>query len=510
VLGGLSTLLGPPFDATHTILSAVRILHGQRLYRDFPVSYGPIAPWLLAPFVAVAPTVGWGVVAASGAVNALAVGAAWRIVALGGGGAGASRSAALMTAVWFLPVFGTYYMDHLAYACALAALAAYLSPMPASRRGAVAGVLLSLACQGKQSVGGAAALALLVTVLIVDGRGALRERANGWLLLSFATAQAVILGTIAMTGTLSEYLIHAVRVPAEYAVASGRWLWRLPAALVVPFGIDPVAMIVTRGRGRLLFYPVVLAVYASYVWLARRHHEWRGGSDGARVPLLAGLFLALSTLWGSILLGRLYAQVTFGVWTLLALVLADIRRAFLARVITACGVLLGLLHVAALHRSPVASPGPSGELWPMSSLDSAAYCDLEGARAAVQYLRSREGRLAVLSDSAEIIPLALGRPTFEPVEHYMEGLTVPRDPNRDEAWQRSFAEALEARRVRYLLWNPSELDRPRSIDVTRGALRTSIADKYAARASFGRYVLLERVDPVIPARPASKTAADPR
>ena len=492
VLGCLSALLGPTFDATHTILSALRVLHGQRIYREFPVAYGPVAAWTLVPFLAAAPSLGWGVVLASGALNGVAVAAAWRIVLAASGGVVAARNAAVMTCVWFVPVFGTYYMDHLAYVCALAALTAYLTPLSPIGRGAVSGLLLALAFHSKQSVGAAAALALAVAVLFVDGRAAVRERTNQWVILFFTIGHGAMLAAVAGSGSVTDYLTHAVLLPVEYAVTTGRWLWRLPFALVLPFGIDPVAMVRATGRGRLLFYPVVLAVYGSYVWLGWRYREWRHGHEETRAPLLAGLFLVLSSLWGSILLGRLYAHVTFGVWTLVGLETAWMRSPWPRRAITTGGVLLGLAHIGTVHWTPSLAAGPSGALRPMRLLDARVESDIAGARDAIEYLRARDGRLALLSDSAEIIALSLGRPTFEPVEHYMQGLTVPRDPQRYKDWERRFRDGLEGQQVRFLLWDPSEPDRPRTLDLGRGALREFIASRYEVRASFGRYVILER------------------
>ncbi len=490
-MGGLAAALGPEFDATHTILAAVRVLHGQRVYRDFSIPHGPIATWLLVPFLWIAPSIGWGVILASAALNGLATAAAWRI-AVDAGGAVAAKPVALLTGVWFLPVFGTYYYDHLAYAFVLAAFAAYLSS-PGAIQSAACGALLALAYHTKQTVGGPALLAFAVAVLVVDGRGALRDRANRWLLASFFLTLAIVLAIVGLTGSLSDYLTYAVRTPIEYSMTDGRSLWRLPVALLLPFGINPVDMVLAHGWGRLAFYPIVLAVYAAYVWLAGLYRARREGKEGARLSLLAGLLLGLSTLWCSILLGRLYAHVTFGVWTLVGLWTARLRRPWARNGLVALGVLLGLLHIAVLHRSPPDQAGlPNTELRPLLVSNSGSEFDLSGASAAIEYLRSRPGHIALLADSAEVIPLALGRPTFEPVDHYCEGLTVPFGGVLRRRWEERFEDVLEQREVRFLLWRPQEVHPRRGLSLGPSALQSFIAERFEVAGSFGQYVLLAR------------------
>src|SRR5207245_3494355 len=198
----------------------------------------------------------------------------------------------------------------------------------------------------------------------------------------------------------------------------------------------------------LAFYPVVIAVYASYVWVFRRFREHRRGDEEARVALLAGVFLVLSTLWCSILLGRLYAQVTFGMGTMAGLLTARVARPRPRDGLVAMGVALGLAPIAGLHRSPLSGPRLSNtELRPLLTANSGGEFDLGGARDAIEYLRNRPGAIAILSDSAAIIPIGLGRPTVEPVDHYCLGLTIPFDPAMRRRWEERFEDIMERQGV---------------------------------------------------------------
>jgi hypothetical protein len=257
-------------------------------------------------------------------------------------------------------------------------------------------------------------------------------------------------------------------------------------------------MVLEHGWGRIVFYPVVLAIYASYFWLADLYQEHRRGKEDARDALLAGLFLTLSTLWCSILLGRLYAHVTFGAWTLVGLLVARVRRPWVRSGLVASGVLLGLLHIIALHRFGTNRIDLSGtELRPLLVANSGGEFDLAGARDAGDYLRSHPGELAVLSDSAAIIPLGLGRPTHEPVYHYAAGLTFPSPalpfhPALQRRWEERFEDVLEQRKVRFLLWRPREVNPRRGLPLGPGALQSFIAERFEVAGSFGQYVLLAR------------------
>jgi hypothetical protein len=491
LLGGTASLLGPHFDANRIILAAIRVLNSQRAYRDFPIPEGPISAWVLVPFLWLAPSIGWAVLLASAALNAFAVACAWRIVLAAGGTVAGARVAAVLTAIWFLPAFGTYYLDHLAYAWVLGALTAYLVVPQVGVRGGLCGVLLALAYHTKQTVGAPALAALLVTIILVDGRSALRERANAWIAAGLALGHLTVLAIIGLSASLPYYYEHAVLLPLDFANEDGRSIWRLPAAVVLPFGVDPLEMLGRRGFGRIAFYPVVLAVYAAYAWLIRVDVRRRQG-DVHRTLMFAGLFLVLTTTWCSILLGRLYAHVTFGIWCVVGLMTSTLppRRRWGVLVFYA---LLGVAHVAALNW-PVGGPrtGSFPALRPLLIANHDGAIDMAGAFAITDYLRGRPGGIAILTDAAEIIPISLRQPTFEPAFDFTP-LNFPRNEERRARWEQTFEKILDERRVRYLVWSDWEPYPHHALTPVAQDLVHFIATRYSRAGTFGRYVLLERI-----------------
>jgi hypothetical protein len=248
----------------------------------------------------------------------------------------------------------------------------------------------------------------------------------------------------------------------------------------------------TRGLGRFAFYPVVLAIYGGYVWLVRLHRRSDLDVDGRR-QLLAGLLVALSTLWCSILLGRLYSHVTFGTGTLVGLATGRLRP-LLRRAAVTIGLVLGVVHFTAAHwpwpRWRVALPGTS--LSPLVVANPDRGVDIEGARDAAAYLRDRDGRIAILTDSAQIIVVALSRATVEPVGDFSEGTNVPVAPEVLRQWEDEFIAALERSEVRFLIWSVAEVYPHRSLTSRAVRLRRFIDERYQQVRTFGRYLILER------------------
>src|SRR5215510_15513099 len=86
-VGLVSLLLGlgvSSLDINHDLAiaasSALRLTAGQRLYVDYSEPHGPIAGWVLALFTLVAPSVGWALVLASGALNVAVALLVWMVV----------------------------------------------------------------------------------------------------------------------------------------------------------------------------------------------------------------------------------------------------------------------------------------------------------------------------------------------------------------------------------------------------------------------------------------------
>jgi hypothetical protein len=191
VLGlGVSSL-----DINHDLAiaasSALRLTAGQRLYVDYSEPHGPIAGWVLALFTLVAPSVGWALVLASGALNLAGALLVWTVVLKSTRNAETAFHAGLLTAAWFLPVFGGYYHDHLAYSLVLAGFACHTFIGERFKRAGLTAVFFVLAYHTKQTVAIGGMLALAATCLIVQGRRALFDRAHYLALASFVIVLAL-------------------------------------------------------------------------------------------------------------------------------------------------------------------------------------------------------------------------------------------------------------------------------------------------------------------------------
>src|SRR5678816_3265392 len=275
-VGVVSLLLGlgvSSLDINHDLAiaasSALRLTAGQRLYVDYSEPHGPIAGWVLALFTLVAPSVGWALVLASGALN-LAVALLVRTVVFKSTrNVETSLHAGLLTAVWFLPVFGGYYHDHLAYLFVLAGFACHTFIGTRFKRAGLTAVFFVLAYHTKQTVAIGGILALAATCLIVQGRRAVFDRAHYLALASFVTVLALSYALLLAGVDAQKYWFHAVRTPlAAASMEDSINPLALVYTLLYPFRMQVNFFQLPNPR-TLLFIPVILLVYWSYFRLHR-------------------------------------------------------------------------------------------------------------------------------------------------------------------------------------------------------------------------------------------------
>ena len=461
-VGVVSLLLGlgvSSLDINHDLAiaasSALRLTAGQRLYVDYSEPHGPIAGWVLALFTLVAPSVGWALVLASGALNVAVALLVWTVVFKSTRSVETALHAGLLTAVWFLPVFGGYYHDHLAYSLVIAAFACHTFIGERFKRAGLTALFFVLAYHTKQTVAIGGMLALAVTCLVVQGRRALFDRAHYLAFASFLMVFALSYALLFAAVDVQKYWFHAVRTPlAAASMDDTRNPLGLVYTLLYPFRMQVNFFQLPNPR-TLFFIPVILLVYWSYFRLHRcfiiERVVNRAAACGSTTFVF--VFMLLSSLWCSALLGRWSQEVTFGLWAALAIAWSTYRSAWVRHAMAAlCGV-LALPQIYANH--PLEYPAhaffTTTALRPISVRYSPNQYDLDGTVGVVEYLQGRPGSIAIIDEAAVLVPLALGRASWGPTSYLCDGLCIPRDPEGRAAWQMEFIDLLQRHHVAYVI-----------------------------------------------------------
>lgn len=489
LLAGYTSTHGLNDDQLMTYEGAMRAASGQAAFRDYSPQHGPLASWLGGLVFALAPTGGTAWVLCSALLNAVAT---WLVMALtrrAGASRGATAIAGALTAIWFLPPFGSYYNDHLAYALLLGAALAFLRGKAARTAHAwfaLAGALVALAYHAKQTVGTTGALSLVVAACLSASWPALR-RPLATMVAALLTTHALILLFIARHG-LDFYARYAILYPMRYAAASTdkRW-WRLVSFVVAPWHY-PAFLAGGAGAGRLAFLPVALAAYAV---LAIIVSSWRSprADDDARARWFALLFFTLSTLWGAAWLGRLYLQLFFGMGGALALAWTQLSgsRALPRWGLSAAAVVIGAAGLAySIGNATRAREWDAfllgTDLKPVRVAASPASGDV---RRLVEYLGPRPGNVMVLGGVSHLVAAALRRPPLQPTLFDSPGLNVPQDARGNREYNADLVRVLEGGRVDYVIadrdWN------------ARGGAKPTIAilfERYEPSLQSGRLAVL--------------------
>ncbi len=393
--------------------AGLRTSLGQWAYADYRLPQGPLAGWVLAPFFLLPVTGGWSLLLASVALNTAATALVFAVAAGSFAGRFIPAAAAAVTAVWFLPIFGTYYNDHLAYALVLGGYLLWIRRFPGW-----SALCFALAVHAKQPIGVLSSLALVLTEVGLAGRD------RGWWRFAavFLAVQAAAVGYLfAVPGAAATYWDYVVTSALEYcAVAAEKRPLRLLTFLVLPWNIDPLRMLREGGFGRLVFYPFVAALYVTYgrVWRDRRR------ADRATRTLA---FCALSTLWSAATLGRFHGQLLFSAGIPFAAALAVLLRGRWRHGAAAAAVLGGLALCWRTHPGLFDRAAPRvGDFAPLT-VDWGKPWDGEPLVAAGG---------AVALGARSMLPLLAARKVPRDKDlYYQDGLVVPWGEWRRARWE---------------------------------------------------------------------------
>ncbi len=435
--------------------SALRLVSGQRLYVDYSEPQGPLAGWTLAAFMLITPTVGWALVVASGVLNLATALLVWTVVLKSTRNTETAFHAGLVTSFWYVPVIGAYYHDHLAYLLVLAAFGSFILMGRTFPRAAGTAAAFVLAFHAKQTVAVAGMLALAVTCVIVQGKRVLSDRALHWTILSVALIMAGSYAVLFVLVDMHKYWFHAVQTPMEFSSNdSAKNPLGLIYTLLYPFRMQVNFFYLPNPR-TLGFVPVILLVYWSYFRLHRRFvlEGFTPTSTLNTKTTFVFTFMLLSSLWCSALLGRWGQEVTFGIWSALAIAWSTYRLAWVRHVLAGSCCLLALPQIYANHplehrRDTLLS---RTALRPISVRYNPNQYDLDATDAVVEYLQGRSGQIAVLDEAGVLVPLALGRAPWGPSSYLCDGLCIPTNPERRAAWQWEFIDLLKRHRIDYLV-----------------------------------------------------------
>lgn len=436
-------------DALIFFQAGLRQSAGQTPYVDYSLPQGPGAAWVAAPFFWLfPPMVAWAVL--SGLLNAgmaaLVALVVWKTTGL----AVASYLGALASALLFLPPFGSFYNDHLAYFLGALGFALFYY----SRRAAWAALCLALAFHCKQTLG----LATILAFALALKREALRPLA----LTAFFIFAGVVV--ICAGGGGSAYWWDVVYLPLTFAQNSpDKNPGRLVSFVLFPWGIWPSDLIsdLPRHWGRWALFPFQILFWS---WLFRWPERGKG-----RTTLI---FFSLSTLWGGALLGRAASHLFMGTGVVLGLA----RKQFPSGPVTALLLfcLLPFGHsLLVRHREGISDDAKkmASALGPYRNVGG--YALGEKALLAVSLAGIAPRQLNVYDDMAVSVPatyLGLFR------------------------WQTRFRERLERDRPEWIL-------RDAGWTVTPGIgrpLRQYFAENFVEVGAFGSLRLLKRRPPALP------------
>jgi hypothetical protein len=356
----------------------------------------------------------------------------------------------LVTAAWFLPPFGSYYHDHLAFALVLGAMVPAVWRPGVPRGEVVAAMLLAAAFHAKQSIGLAGLAAYAVWWVLVIPAPA-RARSCGRHLLSYLAVHVFALVAIASMGDVRGYVKYTYELPYLHAAATKLDLARVASLSVAPYGVNLLDALREGGLGRALFFPVVASIFLAYGTLAVKARSL------TRFEPSSLLLLTLATVWCSALLGRTFSHKGFAVGAVLAVTLFLWRH----RVPRLAEYLCVVGFVAIASAFTLTNRGwPTDTAVDLGATDLAPIIVLESdldhvyptdLREIIAFVRTRPGGLALVDDRAFLVPLAARQAPLQPSAYFDETLSVPQDGAVRAEWQRDLIAALERHAVRLVL-----------------------------------------------------------
>ncbi|MBI1862411.1 MAG: hypothetical protein HYR96_15975 [Deltaproteobacteria bacterium] len=428
-LAALSTWLGTTdvFDLSVNFQTAQRMNAGQRLYQDFSIPNGPLPALTLLPLARLF-SPGWALLISSALLNTFSTALVFFLLWQAGLSRRRILVGSLLTAVWFLPPMGAFYHDHLAYTFVLLAFTR-LAPA----------FSLVLAFHAKQTIGLPATVILVaIEAIFVSSRSSLK------LLGKILLCHGSILALWAIVFHWDGYFQATFTRPADYfgpfPESVGTVALKFFKAVVLPYGINPIAMLEEVGVGRLVFFPAVFAVYFVLLDLLKNRRE-----RTERFRLELGLIL--TTLLCGALLGRTFSHLFFGLGAALALTHHRLPQKF-AHIALAVLFLSGLALTMENRGmlAPKSTDFRNTSLWPLTAEVSPR------TSALATFLARIGGEDYYLTDnSASLLPLALARPPLNSTLDYHDGTTIPVEKTARLAWQHQITLEIARLKPRYVV-----------------------------------------------------------
>lgn len=438
MLGGISSLVGLNHDQAIFFQAGLRELAGQSAYRDYMVPQGPVAGFVLSFFLRILPTGGWSMVWASAVLNLITTIAVWKILEALKLKSESCLLGSVVTAIWFLPVFGCYYNDHLAYTFILWGFYFYLNSSSALKKYFLSTFCFALSYHTKQSVGVFGILALLACECsIFKFRTFLKATTK--LLFLYGLNLLCILAYFHGITEIKNYVQYSILCPLAYA-SSAKSAYKLITFILFPWNLNPFTALIEGGWGRLAFYPLVFCYYLAYRKLFQNKLEPK-----LRFVLLFGI---LSTLWCAALLGRYYGQLFFGTGIVLAL-LSHLQNWNSRRALYVFSV-LGLIHLT-ISRGIFVKSDPYFSTTALYPIRIEPDPVSSATKEIVEYFKDKTGDISVVGTRTFLLSPALGKATLNPSIYYQRLLTIPWPKPQRELWMQQLIGSLENKKVKFVV-----------------------------------------------------------
>ncbi len=419
-------------DQAIAYLGGLRLLDGQVLYQDFALPHGPVSVWVFALLLKITPTGGWAVVLGSGLLNLMVSSLIGRILLKVLASKIYAAAGALLTAIWFTPVYGWIYIDHLAFAFVLASAAPLCMGLRSKTHLACSALAGVFAFHTKITIAIPGLLALILSLILAGGkRAAFDRRFFTWLamLLVFFAASVIF---IRLQYPWQNYLVANYSNPIDYwfHADSPKRILNLIYNCVLPFGINPVRMMTELGSGRILFYPIIIMIYAAYLVPFRTQLN--------RDAKFALYTLIFTTIFCGAMIGRNHTHLFFGCGGIAAFVLWSEKRIhksvklLLVIWIGMAGMIISE-HESTFFPSKQSRTFNHSDLYPVRI--QAASENSFNLRV-FELAKQSTAKWALLTDRQGFLPLMAAR--IAPINYELlhhDGLTIPSDERGREYWQ---------------------------------------------------------------------------
>lgn len=302
----ISTLNGVYVDPLMDYEAGLRHLQGQVLYRDFNLPHGPIGGMFFAFFLLITPTGGFALILASVTLNVIAVVLIWKITLIATNSLRYAFYGGIVTAFWYQVQMGGYYHHHLSYLLILGAFLAYICNLSQRVKLIVSALCFSLAFHAHQNIGLWGLAAFIIISAVFRDRRFFSVKGMMLFFGVYIACHLIIIGLIFLLSDINSYFYYTFYIPLQWA-SSNRHFLRPFISIFIPYSINPITAFSTPYLGQIIFYPIVAIFYFAYFSIIKKRKLL------AKNSFFIICFMALSTLWCSSVVSRLFTEVTFSV-----------------------------------------------------------------------------------------------------------------------------------------------------------------------------------------------------